>query len=82
MGEDIGQGGQLFAVLQQLRQVVGDRLWRLHLHLLRIVVRVVEHLICHHHHFETLSLSLCFPVKGFTCFRTGLCLLDHEIVFL
>lgn len=86
MGEDIGQGGQLFAVLQQLRQVVGDRLWRLHLHLLRIVVRVVEHLICHHHHFLALLLSLCFPVMGFTCFRTGLCLLrkrfDHEIVLI
>lgn len=62
MGKDVGQGGQLFTILQQLRQVVGNRLWRLDL-LMWIVIRL-EDMICHHHHFEwdffCLFLSLFF----------------------
>lgn len=62
MSEDVRQGSQLFAILKQLCQVVGDRLWRLDLLMLMRVVRV-EDVICHHHHFDWIFLWLLTGFK-------------------
>lgn len=64
MGENIWQCGQLFAILEQLGQVVGDRLWRLDLLLLMRIV--MENMICHHHHFHWIFLSFLFFKKNLT----------------
>lgn len=47
MRKNIRQCGQLFTILEELSQIVGDRLWRLRL----LVVRIVN-VARYHHHFE------------------------------
>lgn len=74
MGENIRQSSQLFAILKQLRQVVGNRLWRLNLLVIVVIVRLIcDELICHHHHFNWFSLLplLVFNSKEFIHFYTG-----------
>lgn len=85
MGENIRQCSQLFTILKQLRQVVGNRLWRLDLLVIVVIVRLdVSDVICHHHHFNWFSLLplFVFNSKVFLHFRTEfeICLCKRFVI--